>query len=157
MPRSFFYQLPLEKHREKPPGLVEECFWSLAVCAQFNSNTTAICLCSFSESSPLFLSSFSFSSSSQVGIHHCAGGHLSSDSFVNVNYCSLSGVVSARGEQYLQAALLRRTRNNKPIGLLFSFYLIFSVSDAPGFLLYLLHLSQAHLTLYLISMLFYWS
>ncbi|KAI4819486.1 hypothetical protein KUCAC02_004732, partial [Chaenocephalus aceratus] len=67
-----------------------------------------------------------------VGIHHCAGGHLSSDSFVNVNYCSLSGVVSARGEQYLQAALLRRTRNNKPIGLLFSFYLIFSVSDAPA-------------------------
>ncbi|KAK1903932.1 WD repeat- and FYVE domain containing protein 4, partial [Dissostichus eleginoides] len=50
-----------------------------------------------------------------VGIHHCAGGHLSSDSFVNVNYCSLSGVVSAWGEQYLQAALLRRTRNNKPI------------------------------------------
>lgn len=55
--------------------------------------------------SPLLLFSlfsFSLTSSSQVSIHHHAGGHLSSDSFVNVNYCSLSGVVSAHGEQYLQ-------------------------------------------------------
>ncbi|CAL8263582.1 unnamed protein product [Lota lota] len=37
------------------------------------------------------------SSPSQVGIHHGSGGHLYSDSFVNVNYCSLSGVLSAQG------------------------------------------------------------
>ena len=42
------------------------------------------------------------SSPSQVGIHHCSGGHLYSDSFVNVNYCSLSGVLSAQGEVCLQ-------------------------------------------------------
>lgn len=72
---------------------------------------------------PLLLSapfSPSFSSSSQVGIHHHAGGHLSSDSFVNVNYCSLSGVVSARESGTCRAAhcMLRRTQNNQPIGAL---------------------------------------
>lgn len=69
---------------------------------------------SFPKSSPLHSCSLSFSSSSQVGIHHHAGGHLTSDSFVNVNYCGLSEVVSAQAEQYLRGCplLLRRTQNN---------------------------------------------
>lgn len=85
---------------------------------------------------PLLSTPFSlpFPSSSQVGIHHRAGGHLSSDSFVNVNYCSLSRVVSARESSTCRAAhcLLRRTQNNQPIGLL--------CSDSP-----FLNLSHAHL------------
>lgn len=57
------------------------------------------------ESSPFFLSLSSLSSS-QVSIHHHAGGHLSSDSFVNVNYYSLSEVVSAPAEQFMQGCPL---------------------------------------------------
>ena len=103
------------------------------MCAQYYSNAThthththkiwylSLLLAHFLN--PLLFSvpfSPSFSSSSQVGIHHHAGGHLSSDSFVNVNYCSLSGVVSARESGTCRTAhcMLRRTQNNQPIGAL---------------------------------------
>lgn len=56
---------------------------------------------SFPESRALLFLTLFRSSSSQVGIHHGAGGPLTSDSFVNVNYCSLSGAVAAQGELYL--------------------------------------------------------
>lgn len=57
-------------------------------------------------------------SSSQVGIHHHVGGQLTSDSFVNVNYCSLSepresGTCRAVRRQ------LKRTQNNQPMCLWF--------------------------------------
>lgn len=53
-------------------------------------------------------------SSSQVGIHHHVGGRLTSDSFVNVNYSSLSEP-RERGTCSAVRGRLRRARNNQPV------------------------------------------
>lgn len=55
-------------------------------------------------------------SSSQVGIHHHVGGQLTSDSFVNVNYCSLSEPRES-GTCRPVRRRLRRSQNNQPMCL----------------------------------------
>lgn len=104
--------------------------------------------------SPLLLFSlfsFSLTSSSQVSIHHHAGGHLSSDSFVNVNYCSLSGVVSAHGEQYLQGcpSPTRMCKNPEQPAYRFTFFWTCpsSLASLYSWILWIL----------LCTLLFYWS
>lgn len=55
---------------------------------------------------------------SQVGIHHHVGGRLTSDSFVNVNYCGLSEPRES-GTCRAVRRWLRRTQNNRPMCLWF--------------------------------------
>lgn len=120
---------------EKSSWLAEKCVWSLVkkqnlsfsllsillpclVCIiQDHTHTNVISAVALRS----FLHSVSFPllhpSSSQVGIHHHVGGQLTSDSFVNVNYCSLSEPRESATCRAVRRRL-RRTQNNQPVFLI---------------------------------------
>lgn len=80
----------------------------------FNTTQTRIWHLLFALFTTLFLFPLLHPSSSQVGIHHHVGGRLTSDSVVNVNYCSLSEPRES-GTCRAVRRCLRRTQNNQPV------------------------------------------